>query len=159
MLKTLFIFQENSWRKSWCSIASIQLLRGRFAFYGVTSGSKQLLIWFFKWGTVDLSTLNGFRIADNQSLQSKKILYPLISRLRFISECTGEYSRLHRKIQTIKKVWLWPLIFLQPLEQNQCLVPNMKDLICTRCAICFCHFSSLKYYKISKNIWRTFRRP
>ena len=54
---------------------------------------------------------------------------------------------------------LWPLIFLQPLEQNQCLVPSMKDLICTRCAICFCHFSSLKYYKISKHIWCTFRRP
>ena len=26
---------------------------------------------------------------------------------------------------------LWPLIFLQSLDQNQCLVPNMKDLFHT----------------------------
>ena len=25
---------------------------------------------------------------------------------------------------------LWPLISLQPLDQNQCLVPHLKDLLC-----------------------------
>ena len=25
---------------------------------------------------------------------------------------------------------LWPLVSLQPLDQNQCLVPHLKDLLC-----------------------------
>ena len=40
---------------------------------------------------------------------------------------------------------IWPLKSLQPLDQNQCLVPQMKDLLCI--------FSEIK----GQSFWLTFK--
>ena len=88
--------------------------------------SKQIWTIFFKWGTVGSFRLTGCKNISVQSWWSKKKL-PSRQDSTPMRQRPGQTSRFLFNLQ------LWSVIFLQPFDQNKCLVSQLEDLI----HICF----------------------
>ena len=84
--------------------------------------SKQIRSRSFIWGTKHWFWSRGCKDIRGQSWRSKKISARAPdSRPRHPGPAVS--ADIFFDLQ------LWPLISLQPLDQNQCLVPHMKDLL------------------------------
>ena len=80
---------------------------------------KQIRNRSFKWGTKHWFWSRGFKDTRGQSWSSEKISAN--------SADTGHMGSNQADIPF--NLQLWPLISLQPLDQNQCLVLYLKDLL------------------------------
>ena len=131
-----------------CLLQLPQLILGRFTFYAMirgyfdllkmtlkvmllpwASGSKQIWMRSFKWGTVCFCRSNGCKVTSLQSLQSKKCWDILDSRLQFsrvyvVNRCSsGGPGSIPGHCK------LWGPTILRPLGlQGQKLI-FLKDLI------------------------------
>ena len=85
------------------------------------SVSKQIWIKSFIWGTVFSCRSRDFKNIKGQSWRSIRNCYSA----RF--EIDAPSVRLLRQI--FSDLQLWPLIFLQPLNLQECTVSHLKDLI------------------------------
>ena len=83
---------------------------------------KQIWSRSFIWGTKHWFWSRGCKDIRGQSWRSKKI-----------SARAPDSRPMHPGPAVSADIFfdlqLWPLISLQPLDQNQCLVPHMKDLL------------------------------
>ena len=84
--------------------------------------SQQIGYRSFKWGTKHWFWSRGCKDIRGQSWRSKKI-----------SAHAPDSRPMHPGPAVSADIFfdlqLWPLISLQPLDQNQCLVPHLKDLL------------------------------
>ena len=84
-------------------------------------GSKQTWSRSFKWGTKLWFWSRGCKNTRGQSWSLEKIS----AERPGSNPCASGQPRWQI---FFSKLQLWPLVFLQPLDQNQCLVPHLKDL-------------------------------
>ena len=81
---------------------------------------KQIWNRSFKWGTINPFLSMGCKVTISQSWSLEKISADRPGS----NPCAFEPGRLADIFSELK---LWPLVSLQPLAQNQCLVSHFKD--------------------------------